>query len=462
VRVIARIPSMGLVWLGVAAAWGQTASRPAGEISVAAYRSVQDAIDANPGRMLFVPPGDHTVADKVRLRSDRSGLYGPGRIVQTNPGVPIVEIERGSGIELRGLTLTRPEGKQETRTEGVLAMRCRDLVLDDLRVVDNRTCSAAIALRECVRAQVRHCLVLNYMRISIDDRTGSDDWGYAFHCIDGSGIAVTDGSLGTLIEGNRVIEENLLPTPEVQKKFGLGKFSKKNPRKGTLMSQKTWDEEYVNNWHQGSAIVVTSPTSTDYVQILGNTVENAAQGIDIHADHVIVAQNIVNDAFMGMKAMHGSRHVLIVGNQFSKSALWAIGLMPGAASHAGGDGEGGKPVEPNVDGGSIIAQNIISDFGYGKSHWIWGGSGHDGFPILLDRGQKPTNPTLADVLIQGNVVYDTGRDGVLADGKVKAQPPRYKYAVRVTDGPLGPKGVHFSGNLFHPGTAGVANVELKP
>ncbi len=279
-RVIARIPSMGLVWLGVAAAWGQTASRPAGEISVAAYRSIQEAIDANPGRMLFVPPGDHTAADKVRLRSDRSGLYGPGRIVQTNPGVPIVE--------------------------------------------------------------------------------------------------------------------------------------------------------------------------------------NAAQGIDIHADHVIVAQNIVNDAFMGMKAMHGSRHVLIVGNQFSKSALWAIGLMPGAASHAGGAGEGGKPVEPNVDGGSIIAQNIISDFGYGKSYWIWGGSGHECFPILLDRGQKPTNPPLADVLIQGNVVYDTGRDGVLADGTVKAQPPRYQYAVRVTDGPFGPKGLHFSGNLFHPGTAGVANVELKP
>ncbi len=441
---------------------GQTAARPAGEISTGAYRSIQEAIDANPGRMLFVPPGDHRVAEKIRIRGDRAGLYGPGRIVQTNPDAPIVEIEQASGVEIRDLTLTRPEGKQETRAEGVLAIRCRDLVVENVRVVDNRTASAAILLRECVRAQVRHCLVLNYMRISIDDRTGSDDWGYAFHCIDGSGIGVRNGSRSTLIDGNRVVEENLLPTPEVQRKYNLGKFSKKNARKGLLMSQKAWDEEYVNNWHQGSAIVVTSPTTTDYVQILGNTIENAAQGIDIHADHAIVAQNVVNDAFMGMKAMHGSRHVIIVGNQFSKNALWSIGLMPGAASRAGSAGAGGKSVEPNVDGGSIIAQNVISDFGYGKSHWIWGGSGHDCHPILLDRGQKPDNPPLADVVVQGNVVYDTGRDGVLVDGRVQVRPPRYKYAVCVAQGPGSPKGLHFSGNLFHPGTAGVANVALNP
>jgi hypothetical protein len=26
----------------------------------------------------------------------------------------------------------------------------------------------------------------------------------------------------------------------------------------------------------------------------------------------------------------------------------------------------------------------------------------------------------------------------------------------------GPQGLHFANNLFHPGTAGIANVDLKP
>jgi RNA polymerase sigma-70 factor (ECF subfamily) len=36
----------------------------------------------------------------------------------------------------------------------------------------------------------------------------------------------------------------------------------------------------------------------------------AGQGMDIHANHVTIAQIIVNNAFMGMKAMHGSRNVI--------------------------------------------------------------------------------------------------------------------------------------------------------
>ncbi len=453
-----------IFWLGLPRASGQEAARAPLGPSVAGYRSIQEAIQANPGRKLHVPAGDYEVSQKIQIHADNSGLFGPGRIVQTNPELPIIEIERASGVEIRDLTLTRPKGKSETKAEAVLAIDCRDLVLENLRVVDNRTAAAAIALRACAGAQVRHCRILNYMRISIDDRTGSPDWGYAFRCIDGTGIAVNDGSRAVLIEGNRIVEENLLPTPEVKQKFGLGKFVKKNPQKGAIFGQKAWDDEYVNNWHQGSAIIVTSPETTGYTQILGNYIENAAQGIDIHADHVIVAQNIVHDAFMGMKAMHGSRNVLIVGNQFSKNDLWSIGLMPGAASHRAaarrGDKPGDKPVEANVDGGSIIANNIISDFGYGKSHWIW--EGHDCCPIRLDTGQKPDNPPLADVIIQGNVVYDTGRDGVLIDGVPRIVPPRYKYAVYVAPGPGGPKGLHFSNNLLHPGTAGIANVELKP
>jgi hypothetical protein len=97
--------------------------------------------------------------------------------------------------------------------------------------------------------------------------------------------------------------------------------------------------------------------------------------------------------------------------------------------------------------------NVSSDGG-GKSRWIW--SGHDCCPIRFDTGQKPDNPPLAEVLVQGNVVYDPGRDAA------PRAAPRYKYAVIVSKSPGGPKGLHFSNNLFHPGTAGVANVELKP
>jgi hypothetical protein len=136
-----------------------------------------------------------------------------------------------------------------------------------------------------------------------------------------------------------------------------------------------------------------------------------------------------------MKAMHGSRNVLIIGNQFSKNSLWAIGMMPGAAANVA-----------NTDGGSIIANNIISDFGHGDAHWIWG---DERSPLKFDTGQQPDDPPLTDVIVQGNIVDAIG-------------PPRYKYAVIIPGGPSTPRGIHFSNNLFHPGTKGVASIELPP
>jgi hypothetical protein len=201
------------------------------------------------------------------------------------------------------------------------------------------------------------------------------------------------------------------------------------------MSQQAWDAGYTDNWQQGSGLVVTAPEVSDVTRILGNHIQNAAQGIDLHCDHVIVANNIIENSFMGMKAMHGSRNVLITGNQFTKNCLWAIGLMPGAAAHA-----------TNTDGGSIIANNIISDFGHGHARWIWG---DERSPFKFDTGQQPDDPPLTDVIVQGNIVQATGK-------------PRYKYAVIIGGGPNTPRGMHFSGNLFHPGTQGVANVELQP
>jgi hypothetical protein len=404
----------------------------AAELSVTAYPSIQAALDANPNRMIFVPAGDYPITEKIRVRGERSGLFGPGRIIQENAEQPIIEIENTTSAEVRDLTLTRPEGKMECRSEGIIAIKCRDLVIDNVRVIDNRSPAGAITLRESRDCRISRCLVRNYMRVSIDDRTQSKDWGYAFNCTDGTGISVSYSS-GSLIEGNRVIEDNFVPTPEIKAKHKLGDFVKKNAVKGGVMSQQAWDANYTDAWQQGSGLVVTAPTVSDLTRITGNHIENAAQGIDLHCDHVIVSGNIVTNAFIGMKAMHGSRHVLITGNQFTRNSLWAIGLMPGAGANA-----------ENFDGGSIIANNIISDFGHGDAHWIWG---DERSPFKFDTGQQPDDPALSDVVVTGNVVHSIGK-------------PRYKYAVIIAGGPNTPRGMHFSNNLLHPGSQGVANVEL--
>ena len=411
-----------------------TLSASAADLSVSAYPSIQAALDANPNRMLFVPAGDYPITDKIRIRGERSGLFGPGRIIQQNTEQPIIVIEEAKAAEIRDLTLTRPEGKMETRQEGIVVIRCRDLVIDNVRVIDNRSPAGSISVRESQDCRISRCLVRNYMRLSIDDRTQSKDWGYAFNCTDGTGISVSY-SPGCLIEGNRVIEANFVPTPEVKAKYKLGDFVKKNDVKGGIMSQQAWDANYTDAWQQGSGIVVNAPTVTDLTRVIGNHVENAAQGIDLHCDHVIVSGNIVTNAFIGMKAMHGSRHVLITSNQFTRNSLWAIGLMPGAGANA-----------ENFDGGSIISNNIISDFGHGDAHWIWGA---ERSPFKFDTGQQPDDPPLTDVIVTGNIVHSTGK-------------PRYKYAVIIAGGPNTPRGMHFSNNLLHPGTQGVANTELRP
>jgi len=410
----------------------------AAELSVSAYSSIQDALNANPNRMIFVPAGDYPITEKIRIRGERCGLFGPGCIIQQNADQPIIEIENTNGAEIRDLTLTRPDGKMESRNEGIIAIKCRDLVIENVRVIDNRSPAGAITLRESQNCRISRCLVRNYMRLSIDDRTKSEGYGYAFNCTNGTGISVSY-STGTLIEGNRVIEENLVPTPEIKAKNKLGDYVKKNAAKGTIVNQQAWDANYTDNWQQGSGIIVTAPEVSDLTRIHGNHIENAAQGIDLHCDHVIVSNNIIVNSFMGLKAMHGSRNVLITGNQFTKNCLWAIGLMPGAAARPA---TGDKP--ENADGGSIIANNIISDFGYGDAHWIWG---DERSPIKFDTGQESDDPPLSDVIVNGNIVHSIGK-------------PRYKYAVILPGGPNAPRGIHFSNNLFHSGTQGVANIEL--
>lgn len=121
---------------------------PAADLSIASCPSIQEALNANPHRMLFVPAGDYAIKEKIRIRGERAGLFGPGRIIQETADQPIIEIENSGGCEIRDLTLMRPEGRMETNSEGILAIKCRDLVIDNVRVIDNHTRSGAITLRE--------------------------------------------------------------------------------------------------------------------------------------------------------------------------------------------------------------------------------------------------------------------------------------------------------------------------
>ncbi len=412
----------------------------AAELSVTAHPTIQAALDANPNRMIFVPAGDYPITAKIRIRGERSGLFGPGRIIQQSADQPIIEIENATAAEIRDLTLTRPEGTMETRNEGILAIKCRDLVIENVRVIDNHSKSGSILVTDSQGTRISRCLVRNYMCVAVDDRTQGTVSGYAFRCSDGTGIMVRYCT-GTLIEGNHIVENVFSASKEVRDRYKLGDFVKKNPEKGPHLSQQAWDAGYTDNWRQGSAIQVTAPETSDFTRLLGNHIENAAQGIDLHCDHVIVANNIVNHAHIGMKAMHGSRNVLITGNQFSRNDLWAIGLMPGAAAHPAADG---KP--ENSDGGSIIANNIISDFGHGDAHWMWG---PERSPFKFDAGQDADDPPLDSVLIQGNLVHHAG-------------PPRYIYDVIIATEASGPRNLHFSNNVFPPGTRGVCNQEMKP
>lgn len=335
------------LWL-IATAMASGQQNP-GEIRATDYASIPAALAANPHRMVFVPAGDHVITEKIRLRGERSGLHGPGRIIQQNPDQPILEIENAGGVEIREITLTRPEGRTETHSEAIRAQNCRDLVIENVKVINNRTNSGAILVTDSTGTRISRCLVRNYMRVSVDDRTKGETSGYAFRCTDGTGIMVRY-SKDTLIEGNRVIEETYFPTKACRDQF-------------------------------------------------------------------------------------------ITANQFIRNDLWAIGLMPGAAAHPAQEGKAA-----NADGGSIIANNLISAFGHGDARWIWG---EERSPFKFDSAQEPDDPPLTDVLIQGNLVDNSG-------------PPRYIYAVIISNEPTGPKGLHFSGNLFPPGTRGICNQEMKP
>ncbi|MCB9769189.1 MAG: right-handed parallel beta-helix repeat-containing protein [Candidatus Omnitrophica bacterium] len=449
----------------------------AAAISAKDYGSIQEAIDANPGKMIEVPEGFYEISEKIRISGTGGGLYGYGRIFQTNPEAAILEIEHATGVRIKDLTFTRPEGKMESEASGIFCWDNVGCVLDGVRILNNRSRSGSIEVRDCLNFTIRNCEVINYKRIAIDDRTGPDEpnYGYAFHCIDGTGIVVRSSG-GTLIQNNRIVERNLFPTKEMKEKYQLGTLTEgKYPSKPGRLAGSAFRENYVNNWHQGSAMIVTSPKETHHTNIIGNYLENAAQGVDMHSDFITCSNNTINHCFIGLKMTHGCRNLIVTSNLVTHADKWGILMNPGAASHYAAEKTDDQEALPaNVDAGTIIANNIVTDFGYGDEYWNWGGKSPEAngsYAIALFEGQFEENPPLRDILITGNIVYNTGRDSVLVDGKPEVQPPRYRYAVYA--GPWGegsepkasapdPDDLHFSNNIFHPGVKGISNIELTP
>jgi hypothetical protein len=435
------------------------------DISGKSYPSVQAALDANPGQLLRLPAGDYPLEHALRITKSGSGLCGEGRLIQSNPAEDIIVIDKADDVRIRDLVLTRAEGKQDATQAAISAQGCAGLEISNVQIHENRSPKGSIYLKECRQSRVNGCLVRNYKRISIDDRTASKDLsGYAFRCIDGTGIQV-NASQGIQITNNRVLEFNYIPTKENRDKYNLGSLTVVPEKPGRLMPKDVFETHYTNNWHQGAGLQVSGPEKGDFVTITGNYFENPAQGMDIHCDHVVIANNEVNHAMIGMKAMHGSKHVLIEGNQFAYCDLWGLMLMPGSASHAAQAATGDKPArEDNSDGGTIVAHNIFSGFGMGDQYWNWEGRKTEypeRNPIVVLFGQLEENPPIRDIIITGNMVYDTGRDQKLVDGKPTTIAPKYFYALYVepTRQPA-PQRVQVRDNMFDPGMSGATNLPL--
>ena len=54
--------------------------------SAADYESIQSALDANSGQLVFLPPGNYEINEKIRIRTDDSGLWGTGADHSNEPG----------------------------------------------------------------------------------------------------------------------------------------------------------------------------------------------------------------------------------------------------------------------------------------------------------------------------------------------------------------------------------------
>ena len=424
------------------------------------YPSLQAAIDANPGRMVYVPNGDHLLTETVMIKTAGTGLCGPGRLVMTDPSKDIINVRDANDVTIRDIKLFRERGKHDGGRNGIFATSCDGLTIDGVSVVNNCGENAGLKIEHCTRLTVRNCLVRDYKALAVDDRTRDPEAGYAFKCVDGNGMKFMDCK-GAQITNNRIIETVFRATKENRDKYDLGKVTVVPDKPGRYTPKGLKENPYTSNWHQGSALFFGE--QGEGAVLSGNYIENAAQGFDIHADHVTVTGNIVDGAVVGAKAMHGSRHVVSSNNQFRRVDLYGILLAPGAAAHGAVEADGDRPARgPNIDAGTVVTGNIISDYGFGDQYWNYNRPETSIYAISLEHGQEPDDPPLRDVVIANNIVYDTGRDKVIVDGKPEAVAPRYRLALHLPGGADVLQHVRIHGNIFHPGSSGVSNVELPP
>jgi hypothetical protein len=140
-------------------------------------------------------------------------------------------------------------------------------------------------------------------------------------------------------------------------------------------------------------------------------------------------------------------------------------LRPGSESWEASAATETRPArEENVQRGIVIANNVIADMGYGDEHWrLWNDDPGESSPVAIKvgTGPLPHNPRLMDLVIQGNIVYDCGRDGILVDGKPVVAPPRYKWAIWFDD-EWRAENVRMNANILHPGSEGISNLPVQP
>ncbi len=426
------------------------------------YPSIQAALDANPGRMVYVPNGDHLLTTTIHIKSSGTGLCGPGRLVMDDPTQDFINLRDGSDITIRDIKLTRPPGKGEGGRNGIHAADCDGLTIDGVSVSNNKGERAGFKIERCSRLTVRNCFVRDFKAVTIQDRTADPNMGYAFKTIDGNGMIFIDCK-AALITNNRIIETALAPTKETRDKYDLGRVTVVPDKPGRFTPKFLKENPYMG-FHQGAGIFFGSGDLVgQYSVISGNYIEGAQQAFDIHADYVTVTNNIVNGADVGVKAMHGSKHVIISNNQFSRVDVYGILLCPGAAAHGAIEANGDQPAKgPNVDAGHVVTGNIISDYGFGDYFWFINRPEASLYAISLEHGQEPDDPPLRDVIIANNIVYDTGRDKVIVDGKPEVVPPRHRLTLHLPGDADELQNVKIHGNIFHPGTSGVSNAEVPP
>ncbi len=431
-------------------------------IDASKYNSLQEAIDSNPYRMVFVPQGEYKINTALKITTDGSGLYGYAKIIQENSDEHIIEIRNAENVKIDDLTLTRSEVVFDKDFQAVTMDSCNNVWLRDLKILNNRAKTATVLIRNSNYTRIEGCEIINYKTITVDDRMKSDLYRYAFNAIDGHGLMMIDCNSSHIIR-NRIIEHELHPTKEIRDKYELGKIVNRAEELGELAKYGV-ENNFVVIWHQGAGMRVTGATETQFTLIDGNYIKNVAQGIDLHTDHVIVTNNHVINSYMGMKAMHGSRNVLISNNIFQAPGKYGLLLRPGSASRYAQKAVNNKPaVEANYERGIIVSNNIFSDVGFGSEHWrLWNEDSTLSYPVVIKLGYGPLekNPPLSDVIFQGNIIYDKGLDRVLIDGEPQVVPPKYKYAVWF-DEKLKNERIHFHNNIFNAGAFGVSNKELK-